>query len=239
MKRETLTYEADGLTMKSELFLTPVIGRRPGILVYPEVYGLNGHALDRAERLASMGHVVLACDLHGNAKVVEDLGAAIAMVDGLHADPLRTRTRARGGLMALAARPEVDAARIGAIGFCFGGTMCLELARSGADLKAVVGFHNGLATVAPRSDAKAIKARVLVCLGADDPFTPLAERADFEAEMRSARVDWQMNIYGNAAHCFTNPAAANAKMPDALRYSAEADRRSWKSMQDLLAEAFA
>lgn len=116
--------------------------------------------------------------------------------------------------------------------------MALELARSGADVKAVVGFYNGLTTVAPESDAKAIKARVLVCLGADDPFTPLAERASFEAEMRAARVDWQMNIYGNAVHSFSNPAASDAKRPDALRYSAEADRRSWNAMTDLFAETF-
>ena len=139
----------------------------------------------------------------------------------------------------MAARPEVDAARLGAIGFCFGGTMSLELARSGADIKAVVGFHSGLATAAPKTDAKAIKARILVCIGGDDPFIPLEQRADFEAEMRDAGVDWQMNLYGNTVHSFTNPNAANAKRPDALRYSAQADKRSWKSMQDLFVEAFA
>ena len=117
--------------------------------------------------------------------------------------------------------------------------MSLELARSGADIKAVVGFHSGLATTAPKTDAKAIKARILVCIGGDDPFIPLEQRADFEKEMRDAGVDWQMNLYGNTVHSFTNPNAANAKRPDALRYSAEADKRSWKSMQDLFAEAFA
>jgi dienelactone hydrolase len=239
MKRETLTYEADGLTMKSELFFNPDSGSRTGVLVFPEVYGLNEHAIERAERLASMGYVALACDLHGNARVVEELGAAISMVEGLNADPFRTRARAHEGLRALAAHPELDPARIGAIGFCFGGSMCLELARSGADIKAVVGFHNSLATVSPKSDAKAIKARILLCLGADDPFTPPAERAQFEADMRGTHVDWQMNVYGNTVHSFTNPRAANANRPDALRYSAEADKRSWKSMQDLFAEVFA
>ena len=97
----------------------------------------------------------------------------------------------------------------------------------------------GLATAAPKTDAKAIKARILVCIGGDDPFIPLEQRADFEKEMRDAGVDWQMNLYGNTVHSFTYPNAANAKRPDAVRYSAEADRRSWKSMQDLFAEAFA
>ncbi len=88
--------------------------------------------------------------------------------------------------------------------------MSLELARSGAKIKAVVGFHSGLATAAPKTDAKAIKAKVLVCIGGDDPFIPLEQRAAFETEMRDAGVDWQMNVYGNTVHSFTNPAAANA-----------------------------
>lgn len=117
--------------------------------------------------------------------------------------------------------------------------MSLELARSGADIKAVVGFHSGLGTVAPKTDARAIKARILVCIGGDDPFIPLEQRAAFEAEMRDAGVDWQMNVYGNTVHSFTNPTAANAKRPNAVRYSPETDRRSWRAMQDFFLDAFA
>jgi dienelactone hydrolase len=239
MQRETVTYQADGLTMKSELFFEPAGAARAAVLVFPEAYGLNKHALARAERLASLGYVALACDLHGDARVVEDLGESIKMLDPLFADPSKTRARAIGGLRALAARSEVDAARIGTIGFCFGGTMSLELARSGAEIRAVVGFHSGLATVAPKTDAQAIKGRILVCIGGDDPFIPLEQRAAFESEMRGAGVDWQMIIYGNTVHSFTNLTAANAKRPDAVRYSEDADRRSWKAMQDFLVEAFA
>jgi dienelactone hydrolase len=239
MHSEILEYSADGLHMKSHLYFEPGEGRRPGVLVYPEAYGLNKHAIDRAQRLASLGYVALACDLHGDARVVDDLGESIAMLDSLYADPNKTRARAAGGLSALAGRAEVDPRRIGAIGFCFGGSMCLELARAGADIKAIVGFHSGLATVAPKSDAKAIKAKILVCIGADDPYIPEGQRADFESEMRDARVDWQMNLYGNTVHSFTNATAANANRPEAVRYSADADARSWKAMQALFLEAFA
>ena len=106
MQRETIIYQADGLTMKSELFLEPSTGPRAGVLVYPEAYGLNHHSLARAERLASMGYVSLACDLHGEAQVFEDLGAAIQMLDALYADPSKTRARAAAGLRALADRPD-------------------------------------------------------------------------------------------------------------------------------------
>jgi dienelactone hydrolase len=137
-------------------------------------------------------------------------------------------------LQALTARPEVDAARVAAIGFCF--PMPLELARSGADLRAVVGFHTGLTTNAPRSDARAIKARILVCVGADDPFIPPDHRAAFESEMRDAGVDWQMHVYGRTVHSYTNQEAAKRNMPDAIRYSPEADARSWASLLELFSE---
>ena len=237
MHHETLIYTADGLTMRSQLFFEPGSGRRAGVLVFPEAFGLGDHAISRAQRLASLGYVALACDLHGEGAVIEDLPAAIALLQPLYAEPSRTSARARGGLDTLRARAEVDAGRIAALGFCFGGTMALELARAGADLRAVVGFHSGLATTAPKTDAKAIKARVLVCIGADDPLIPAAQRADFESEMREGGVDWQMHLYGGTVHSFTNKEASKRNMPDTIRYSPETDARSWASMQQLFAEA--
>ncbi len=239
MQHETLTYEADGLTMKSELFFDPGAGPRAAVLVFPEAFGLSRHSISRAERLASMGYVALACDLHGDARLVDDLQEAIGLLQPLFADPSKIRARAAGGLHALTARAEVDVGRIAAIGFCFGGTMALELARAGADLKAVVGFHSGLGTNAPKTDAQAIKARVLVCIGADDPMIPHAQRAEFETEMRDARVDWQMHLYGGTVHSFTNEEAGHRNMPEAIRYSAEADARSWVSLRELLSETLA
>jgi dienelactone hydrolase len=239
MHSELVTYEADGLSLKSLLFCAPGAGPRPGVLVFPEAFGLGGHAIACAERLAGMGYVALASDLHGDGRLIDGLEEAMGPLQPLYAEPARTRARTAAGLAALVARPEVDAARIAAIGFCFGGTMALELARSGADIKAVVGFHSGLATLAPKTDAKAIRAKVLVCMGADDPFIPPEQRAAFEAEMRDAGVDWQMHLYGGTVHSFTNREAAKRNRPEAIRYGAEADARSWASMELLFKEALA
>ncbi|WP_419730967.1 dienelactone hydrolase family protein [Lichenicola sp.] len=236
MPTETLTYQADGLTMHSQLFFEPADGPRPGVLVFPEAFGLSEHAIGRAKRLAEMGYVALACDLHGDGCLVDDLQEALGLLKPLYADPSKTRARAAGGLQALVQRAEVDPAKVAAIGFCFGGTMGLELARSGADIKAVAGFHSGLGTAAPKTDAKAIRGRILVCIGADDPMIPPEQRAAFETEMREAGVDWQMHLYGNTVHSFTSQGAAKRNMPDAIRYSAEADARSWAAMQTLFGE---
>jgi dienelactone hydrolase len=236
MNHETLTYQADGLAMRSQLFFEPGSGRRAGVLVFPEAFGLGEHAISRAKRLAEQGYVALACDLHGDGRIVDDLQEAVGLLQPLLAEPARTRARASGALKALTGRSEVDPARVASIGYCFGGTMSLELARSGANLKAVVGFHSGLGTNAPQTDAKAIKARVLVCIGADDPMIPPEQRGAFETEMRSAGVDWQIHLYGNTVHSFTNPEAAKRNMPDAIRYSAEADERSWAALQELFSE---
>jgi dienelactone hydrolase len=159
MQTETLTYEADGLQMVSHLYYDKQTdGRRPGVLVFPEAFGLGGHAKSRAERLASLGYVALACDLHGDGRVVHDLNEALGLVGPLRAEPARARTRAGKALATLQGRREVDPTKIAAIGYCYGGAMALELARSGAAIAGVVGFHSGLATVAPQ-DAKNIKAR--------------------------------------------------------------------------------
>ncbi len=233
MHHEILTYQADGLSMRSQLFFEPADGPRAGVLVFPEAFGLGAHAVSRAERLAGLGFVALACDLHGEGRVVDGLEEAIGLLKPLFADPTRTHARAKGGLQALTARPEVDAGRVGAIGFCFGGTMGLELARAGEDLRAVVGFHSGLGTATPQPAKGSIRPRVLVCIGADDPMIPPDQRAAFETEMRTAEADWQMHLYGNTVHSFTNQEAAKRNMPDAIRYSPDADRESWAAMQEL------
>lgn len=239
MHTETLRYEADGLSMESSLYVDGKRdGRRPAVLVFPEAFGLGDHARSRAERLAGLGYVALACDLHGEARVYDELDAVMGLIKPLREHPERTRARAGGGLKALLARPEVDPARVAAIGYCFGGTMALELARGGAAIAGAVGFHSGLATAAPQ-DAKAIRGKVLVCIGADDPGIDAAQRNAFEEEMRAGGVDWQMKVYGGVVHSFTNPAADRLGRPDFARYDARADARSWAEMRAFFDEIFA
>jgi len=211
--------------------------RRPGVLVFHEGLGLGEFAMERARRLAELGYVALAADMFGDRRQARNLQEVAKLVSELRNEPETLRARGRAALATLGALPQVDANRLGAIGFCFGGSVVLELARDGADLKAVVSFHGVLATRTPAVSAN-VKASVLVCTGADDPLAPSEQVAAFENEMRGAGVrDWQVISYGNTLHGFTNPAADGSMMRTAL-YSEQADRRSWASMRSLFDEVF-
>jgi dienelactone hydrolase len=237
MRTQELRYEADGLSMVGHLaYDETASGRRPGVLVFPEAFGLGEHAMERAERITrELGYVALACDLHGERQVFSELEKVMPLLQPLRTEAAKVRARTLKALEALTARPEVDAARVAAIGFCFGGTMSYELALAGADIRAAVGFHSGLQVTSP-GDAKNIKAHVLVLVGADDPSIPPEAREAFEAMMRESGADWQMTLYGGVVHSFTNKAADSVGRPDFLRYDARADARSWKQMSDLFAE---
>ncbi|HEY2049258.1 MAG TPA: dienelactone hydrolase family protein [Caulobacteraceae bacterium] len=240
MKTESIRYEADGLHMVGHFAWDErAPGPRPAVLVFPEAFGLGDHAKQRAERLASeFGYAALACDLHGEQAVITDLAQVMPLLGPLRSDAGKVRARTVKALEALVARPEVDARRVAAIGFCFGGTMSFELALSGADIRAAIGFHSGLQVTSP-GDAKQIKGKVMALLGADDPGIPADQRAGFETMLREAGVDWQMTLYGGVVHSFTNEQADRMGRPEFARYDAGADRRSWKQMSDLMAEVFA
>jgi len=212
-------------------------GKRPGMLVVHEGLGLGEHIMERARRLAKLGYVALAADMFGDRRQARDLDDMRELVGNLRNDPSRLRARGRAALATLASLPQVDAAQLGAVGFCFGGSVVLELARDGADLKAVVSFHGVLATKAPAVSGK-VKASVLVLTGADDPLAPPDHVAAFESEMRAAGVpDWQVVRYGNTHHAFTNPAADGSFLPGTL-YNEQSDHRSWTAMKNFLHERF-
>jgi dienelactone hydrolase len=235
MQTRDVDYGCEEVNLRGYLAWNERPERRPGVLVFHEGLGLGDFAMERARRLAGLGYVALAADMFGERRQAQNLQEVATLVGGLRAEPGKLRARGRAALETLAALPQVDAQRLMAIGFCFGGSVVLELARAGADLKAVVSFHGVLATKMPAVTGE-VKASVLVCTGADDPLAPPDQVADFENEMRAAVVrDWQVISYGNTLHGFTNPAADGSMLRSAL-YNAQADRRSWASMQSLFDE---
>jgi dienelactone hydrolase len=237
MKIQSVAYEADGLQMIGHLACTSS-EPRPAVLVFPDAGGLGEQAKARAERLASeFGYVAMACDLYGQQEVLRDFDAVQLRLQAIRTSAAKVRARTVSALAALVARPEVDPLRVAAIGFCFGGTLTYELALTGADIKAAIGFHSGLTVTSP-GDAGHIRAKVLALLGADDPTIPPADRNAFEGMLRAGNVDWQMTLYGGVVHSFTNPNADRLGRPEFARYDANADARSWTQMKDLLAEVF-
>ena len=215
---------------------TAVQGKRPAILVVHQWKGLGDYEKKRAEMLARLGYNVFAVDIYGKGIRPNNPKDAAAEAAKYKEDRALLRARVRAGLDQLKGHELTDSKRIAAIGYCFGGTTVLELARSGADISAVVSFHGGLNTPTP-GDAKSIKAKVLALHGADDPFVPLKEVEAFQEEMRQGGVDWQLVAYGGAVHSFTDWNAGNDNSKGAA-YNERADKRSWESMRQFFAELF-
>jgi dienelactone hydrolase len=233
-----IEYEADGIVMVGHLAVPDgrAGGARPAVLVAHEAPGLDDVHRERADRLAELGYVAFALDAHGGGQFRLGDARVQERVAAIGNDPGRAQAITGAALDVLRAHPQVDASRVAAIGYCFGGALVLELARGGADLRAVVGFHPGLRTSRPE-DARNITGVVLVCIGSEDPYIDLEQRAAFEAEMRAAGVDWRMHVYGGVQHSFTHPHADRAGIPG-LAYDAPAADRAWRSMLDLFDEVF-
>ncbi|HLG41985.1 MAG TPA: dienelactone hydrolase family protein [Planctomycetota bacterium] len=206
---------------------------RPGVLVVHEWMGPGKHVWNSADRLAAIGYVALAVDIYGKdlrPKNAQEAAQAAGRFRG--GDRALLRDRLQAGLAALLGTGRVDPSRVGAIGYCFGGSAVLELARSGAAVKGVVSFHGGLASGQGKSVDK-IAARVLALHGADDPFVKSEEVAAFQEEMRRAGADLQFVAYAGAVHSFTNPEAGTDNSKGAA-FNADADRRSWDAMSEFL-----
>lgn len=238
IKTETVKYKAG--TVEAQGFLAyddAVKDKRPGVVVVPEWWGLDNYAKTRARQLAELGYVALAADMYGDGKTTTKPEEAGQWSGGLrNGDRKELRVRVEAALDQLKKNPRVDASKTAAIGYCFGGTTVLELARSGADVRGVVSFHGGLSIASPAQPGQ-VKGKVLVCHGAEDPFESPAEVQAFENEMKNANVDWEMNIYSHAIHGFTNPEADKHGIKG-MGYNKEADLRSWQAMQDFFREVF-
>jgi dienelactone hydrolase len=210
-------------------------GRRPGVIVVHEWWGLNDYARKRAEMLAKAGYVAFALDMFGNGKVTTHPQDAQGFVAEAMKDPAVIGARFNAGLDQLKADEHVNGDKIGAIGYCFGGAVVLGMARMGADLDAVASFHGALATQHP-AEKGAVKAKVLVMTGTADEFVPADQVKALEDEMKAAGAGYQVIRYPGAKHGFTNPDAGSYGMKQ-LEYNASADKKSWAAMLKLFKTA--
>jgi dienelactone hydrolase len=235
VKSETVTYEHDGVKLKGHLAWDDAVkGKRPGVLVVHEFWGLNEYARKRADQLAAMGYVAFAVDMYGEGKVGEHPEDAKKMMSEVRASKEKWLGRANAGLKVLRENALVDSKRIAAIGYCFGGSTVLELAYSGADLVAVVSFHGGLSV--PES-TKDVKAKILICHGAKDTFTSEETIQKLRATLDAGKVDYQFISYPDAVHSFTVPDADKHGMKG-VAYNEAADKKSWEDMKKLFDTVF-
>lgn len=238
VQSRTVTYAQDGVTMKGQFYWDDAVkGKRPGVLVVHEWWGLNDYARHRAQMLAGLGYAAFAADMYGEGKATEHPDEAKAFMEKVTANQDVWRGRALRALEALRAQPEVDGGRIAAIGYCFGGATVMQLAYAGADVRGVASFHGSLPPavgVRPGS----IKAKVLALHGAADPLVPPERVLAFEKSLEEAGATWELVTYGGARHSFTNPGADKVGMT-AMAYNARADRHSWDLLQYFLKELFA
>lgn len=234
---KTVEYKAGDTTCEG-VFVTDTEfeGDGPAVLIAHQWKGLSDYEKKRAEMLAELGLRVFCADVYGKGVRADNPQDASALATKYKDDRPLLRERINAALDTLKQQPGVDADRIAAIGYCFGGTTVLELARGGADIRGVVSFHGGLGTPTP-DDARRIKAKVLALHGADDPFVSAEELAGFKKEMRDAGVDWQLFSYGGAVHSFTDWNAGNDNSKGAA-YNEKADLRSWEAMQVFFDELF-
>lgn len=236
IRTEIVEYKQGDTVLEGYLAYDDALGKIPGIVIVHDWTGVGPYVKERAEQIAALGYAGFAIDIYGKGVRPKDATESSATAGIYRADRNLMRARAQAGLEELKKRPFVDQSRLAAMGYCFGGGVALELARSGADLVGVVTFHGSLDTPHP-ADAKNIKAKVLVCHGADDPFVNQEQVIAFQNEMSAAKVDWQMNLYGNAVHSFTIPDAGSDNSKGAA-YNKEADTRSWQAMSAFFAEVF-
>jgi dienelactone hydrolase len=240
VQEEEVTYGDRETPLKGYLaFDDGVAGMRPGVLVVHEWWGLNDYARKRARMLAELGYIALAVDMYGEGKTTGHPDDAGKFSGELRRNLPLAEARFLAALNFLRQQPKVDVEKIAAIGYCFGGGMVLEMARTGVDLAGVASFHGSLETTTPATPDK-VKAKVLVLNGADDTFVTPEQIAAFKQEMEAAGVDYRFVNYPEARHSFTNPEADEfgKKFNLPLAYDQEADRKSWQAMQDFFAEIF-
>jgi len=236
IQTQDVSYDHDGTPLQGYLVWDDAIsGKRPGILVVHEWWGLNEYAKTRAEQLARMGYVAFALDMYGEGKVTEVPTQAMEWSGTVRSHTQKWRDRAMAGLDELKKQPLVDSENLAAIGYCFGGSTVLQMAYAGAPLKGVVSFHGALSP--PNADVK-VGPRVLICTGGADSSIPAAQIDTFAFGMEAAKADYTIMVFGGARHSFTNPKADQYGI-DNIAYDESADRQSWANMQLMFKDLFA
>jgi dienelactone hydrolase len=240
MHGEQIEYRADNTLLKGYIAYDATReGRRPGILVIPEWWGLNEYARRRTRMLAELGYTALAVDMYGEGRQASRPEEAQNLASAIRQNLPLAEKRFKAALQVLTTHPTVDQARIAAIGYCFGGGIALAMARAGVDLDGVVSFHGTLPT-APPVRAGSIKTKMLVLTGGADPLVTEGQIAEFKREMEAASAGCQIITYPGAKHAFTNPQAdilgREYNMP--IAYDPVADRQSWHAMQKFFNEIF-
>jgi dienelactone hydrolase len=243
MYHETLEYSSAGTTFKGYLAYDDSIqGKRPGIVIAHAWKGLDSFAKQKAIELAKLGYIALAADVYGNGQEAKDKAQAVELLTPLFKDRKLLQERIRAGFDTLQKHPLTDRANMGGIGFCFGGLTIIELFRSGAPLQGVVSFHGllgktmGTMTATTVPLAKDIKGSILILHGHEDPLVSEEDIESFQNEMTDHHIDWEMVIYGNTLHAFTNPEANDTSM--GLIYNQLAEKRSWQAMRNFFEERF-
>lgn len=240
VQEKEVEYRAGDTTLKGYFASDDSVkGKRPGVLVVHEWWGLNDYARKRARMFAELGYIALALDMYGDGKTAEHPEEAGKFAGVVSKNLPLARERFLAALDHLKRHPGVDAERIAAVGYCFGGGIVLAMARSGVDMDGVASFHGTLATDTPARPG-AVKARILVLNGADDPMVPPEQVTQFKKEMDRAGADYRIVSYPGARHSFTNPRAdeVGKKFNLPLAYNAGADAKSWQALQDFLKAVF-
>ncbi|UCH24086.1 MAG: dienelactone hydrolase family protein [Deltaproteobacteria bacterium] len=234
---KSVPYQHNDVTLEGYLAYDDSFkGKRPGVLIVHEWWGLNDYARRRAEQLAMMGYIAFALDMYGKGKVTPHPNQAVEWMNQINQNIQTWRRRAMAGLQVLNREPLTDKNRIAAIGYCFGGSTVQQLAYGGAHISGVVSFHGSLISPA-NVQANDVKAKILICHGSADPFAKPAQVQHYLATMEKSGLDWQMIFYGGAKHSFTNPDADKVDIP-ALGYNKSADQRSWQHMKIFFDQIF-
>ena len=237
---ENKNYYVENINFKGYLAWDDSVSKcRPGVLVFPEWWGLNEYIQRRTELVAKLGYIAFGVDMYGDGKTVDNPEEAGSLMNAVLEDKQIIKARVEGAYNVLKEHALSDSERLGAIGYCFGGAMVLNMARMGMDLRAVVSFHGALDSFFKPLPGD-VKAKVLVCHGEVDEFISKEAVEQFKSEMDIAGADYEFISYQGAFHGFSNPAAneRGRKFNIPLAYNESADRNSWKSMQDLFENNF-